>query len=99
MLVPNRAGRFLRPLVLEDLAEIDHQMERRQTVTQATLHTTRGDIVIDLFDNHAPKTVANFVGLAGGTKEYRDPRTGQATTGNLEKNRQHTSPAPLASAP
>lgn len=82
MLVPNRAGRFLRPLVLEDLAEIDHQMETRQTVTQATLHTTRGDIVIDLFDNHAPKTVANFVGLAGGTKEYRDPRTGQTTTGN-----------------
>jgi peptidyl-prolyl cis-trans isomerase A (cyclophilin A) len=39
---------------------------------QATLHTNRGDIVIDLFPNHAPRTVENFVGLAEGTKEYRD---------------------------
>ena len=36
----------------------------------ATLHTNRGDIVIELFGNHAPKTVANFVGLADGSKEY-----------------------------
>jgi peptidyl-prolyl cis-trans isomerase A (cyclophilin A) len=37
---------------------------------RATLHTNRGDIVIDLFPNHAPATVENFVGLAEGTKEY-----------------------------
>ncbi len=36
----------------------------------ATLHTNRGDIVVELFPNHAPKTVANFVGLADGSKEY-----------------------------
>ena len=40
-----------------------------QTAT-ATLHTNRGDIKIALFGNHAPKTVANFVGLADGTREY-----------------------------
>jgi peptidyl-prolyl cis-trans isomerase A (cyclophilin A) len=40
-----------------------------QTAT-ATLHTNRGDIKVALFGNHAPKTVANFVGLAEGTKEY-----------------------------
>lgn len=40
-----------------------------QTAT-ATLHTNRGDIKIALFGNHAPKTVANFTGLAQGTKEY-----------------------------
>lgn len=34
----------------------------------ATLATNRGDIVIDLFPDHAPKTVDNFVGLAEGTK-------------------------------
>jgi peptidyl-prolyl cis-trans isomerase A (cyclophilin A) len=39
---------------------------------KATLKTNRGDIVIDLFPNHAPKTVENFTGLAEGTKEYRD---------------------------
>lgn len=37
----------------------------------ATLHTNRGDIVIELFGNHAPETVDNFVGLAKGTKEYK----------------------------
>ncbi|AKK01921.1 peptidylprolyl isomerase [Corynebacterium epidermidicanis] len=37
----------------------------------ATLHTNRGDIVVELFGNHAPKTVANFVGLADGSKEYK----------------------------
>ena len=36
----------------------------------ATVHTNHGDIVIDLFGNHAPVTVDNFVGLAEGTKEY-----------------------------
>lgn len=37
-----------------------------------TLHTTLGDIPVELFENQAPKTVENFVGLAKGTKEYKD---------------------------
>lgn len=49
----------------------------------ATLHTNHGDIVIDLFADQAPKTVANFVGLATGTKEYKDPKTGRPTTGKF----------------
>ena len=40
---------------------------------QAILHTNRGDIRIDLFPNHAPKTVANFTGLATGEKDYSTP--------------------------
>ena len=36
----------------------------------ATLHTNRGDIAIELFGNHAPVTVDNFVGLANGSREY-----------------------------
>ena len=47
----------------------------------ATLHTNHGDIVIDLFENEAPKTVANFVGLAEGTKDYVDPKTRQPGSG------------------
>ncbi len=39
---------------------------------KATLKTNRGDIAINLLPNHAPKTVDNFVGLAEGTKDYRD---------------------------
>lgn len=34
-----------------------------------------GDIVIQLFDDKAPKTVANFVDLATGSKEWTDPKT------------------------
>jgi peptidyl-prolyl cis-trans isomerase A (cyclophilin A) len=41
----------------------------------ATLHTNAGDIRINLFGNHAPKTVANFTGLASGTKEWTHPQT------------------------
>ena len=46
----------------------------------ATLHTNHGDIRIELFPNHAPKTVANFVELAEGTREWRDPQTGETRT-------------------
>jgi peptidyl-prolyl cis-trans isomerase A (cyclophilin A) len=42
----------------------------------ATLHTNHGDITLLLFGDQAPKTVDNFVGLASGTKEYTDPKTG-----------------------
>ncbi len=49
----------------------------------ATLHTNQGDIVLTLFENQAPRTVTNFVGLASGTQEYADPATGDRTTGNF----------------
>ncbi len=51
-------------------------------MSSATLHTNHGDITIELFPDQAPKTVANFVGLATGAKEYTDPETGTPTTGN-----------------
>jgi peptidyl-prolyl cis-trans isomerase A (cyclophilin A) len=47
----------------------------------ATLHTNAGPIRLELFANHAPKTVRNFVELAEGTREYTDPRTGQPGSG------------------
>ncbi len=46
----------------------------------ATLHTTLGDIKVNLLGNHAPKTVANFVGLATGAIEWTDPRTNEKTS-------------------
>ena len=49
----------------------------------AILHTNHGDITVTLFDDMAPKTVANFVGLAEGTKEYVDPKSGARTTGRF----------------
>ncbi|MCG3204805.1 MAG: Peptidyl-prolyl cis-trans isomerase B [Elusimicrobia bacterium] len=41
--------------------------------------TSLGNFTIDLFAKEAPKTVENFVGLAKGTKEFTDPKTGQKT--------------------
>lgn len=50
-------------------------------MTQAILHTNHGDVVLDLFEDFAPKTVANFVELATGKREYLDMKTGERTTG------------------
>lgn len=52
----------------------------------ATLKTNQGDIVIKLFPDHAPKTVANFVELAQGTREWIDPNTGQKSNAPLYNN-------------
>jgi len=41
--------------------------------------TDKGEIVAELYDKDAPGTVDNFVGLASGTKEFTDPKTGQKT--------------------
>ena len=48
-------------------------------ISRATLHTSMGDIAIELFPNHAPKTVANFVELAAGMREWVNPNTGEKT--------------------
>ncbi|MFC7403930.1 peptidylprolyl isomerase [Georgenia alba] len=46
---------------------------------EATLHTTAGDITVELYPNHAPKTVANFTELATGSRTWTDPETGEQT--------------------
>jgi peptidyl-prolyl cis-trans isomerase A (cyclophilin A) len=45
--------------------------------TYAHFDTTEGSFSIRLFEKEAPNTVANFVGLAEGTKEWQDPATGE----------------------
>ena len=60
----------------------------------ATLNTNLGDIEVKLFPDHAPKTVANFVGLADGKGEWTDPRTGQKSS-----DRSTTAPSSTGSSP
>ena len=59
----------------------------RETALSATqiavLHTNKGDIRLNLFGNHAPKTVRNFVELAEGSREWKHPGTGVKTSAPL----------------
>lgn len=51
--------------------------ETLKTMTTIIMRTSEGSITINLFDDKAPNTVANFLGLATGEKEWADPYTGQ----------------------
>jgi peptidyl-prolyl cis-trans isomerase A (cyclophilin A) len=46
----------------------------------AHFKTSEGNFTARLFDAETPNTVANFVGLAEGTREWSDPRTGRTVT-------------------
>lgn len=50
---------------------------------KAVIETSMGNIEIELFADKAPVTVANFVGLAEGTKEFTDLKTGKKVKRNF----------------
>ncbi len=52
-------------------------------MTAATFVTSLGSFTVTLMPEHAPKTVANFVDLATGAREWKDPRDGQTKTSPL----------------
>ena len=51
--------------------------------TTAIIKTNMGDINVNLFPDHAPKTVANFTSLAEGNKEWTDPKVNAKSTAPL----------------
>ncbi|MDS2174234.1 MULTISPECIES: peptidylprolyl isomerase [Actinomycetes] len=48
---------------------------------KATIRTNAGEIRVDLYGHHAPKTVENFVGLATGEITWKHPETGEEKVG------------------
>jgi peptidyl-prolyl cis-trans isomerase A (cyclophilin A) len=84
MNIENRAGHVPSGAALcSERSRLARDVAGSGAMTTATLHTTHGDIRVTLFDNHAPKTVANFVGLSDGSREWVDPRTGGPGAGAL----------------
>ena len=73
ILVPAPPGNHIRP---SDLTVARAKMDGMDV----TLHTNKGDINVTLFPDHAPNTVRNFVGLADGSKEWKDADTGETRT-------------------
>lgn len=57
--------------------------ETLEAMTTIIMRTSEGSITINLFDDKAPNTVANFLGLATGEKEWADPYTGQPSHGKF----------------
>jgi peptidyl-prolyl cis-trans isomerase A (cyclophilin A) len=57
--------------------EASKKDKKTMSGTTAVFKTTLGSFTVKLFKDAAPKTVENFVGLATGTKEWTDPKTGQ----------------------
>ena len=47
----------------------------------AHFETSMGNFTAELYEKDAPGTVANFIGLADGTKDWKDPQTGQTMKG------------------
>jgi peptidyl-prolyl cis-trans isomerase A (cyclophilin A) len=72
---------YVREMMASGLAA--RGAERMAETLTATLQTNQGRIVLRLFPDHAPKTVRNFVELSEGSREWTDPKTGQATTSKL----------------
>ncbi|MFL6299321.1 MAG: peptidylprolyl isomerase [Terriglobales bacterium] len=68
---------FLAGMVLLGCAQAQDQRPARS----ATFHTTAGEFTCQLFPDQVPNAVANFAGLADGSKDWTDPETKQKKHG------------------
>jgi len=64
-----------KPAATKSAAPATAALPAKQPIL-ATLQTTSGDVNCTLFPDKAPVTVANFVGLATGTKDWKNPSNG-----------------------
>ena len=78
---PPERARLVGALI--DPSDSDEGARRVSRELYATLTTSLGPVRVKLFPDHAPKTVKNFVGLADGSTEWTDPKTGKKGDGAL----------------
>ena len=82
--LPNEPGSTPRPArPVTTLTRLLKERHALATELYATLTTTLGPVRVQLFPDHAPKTVRNFTGLADGSADWTDPRTGKKADGPL----------------
>jgi peptidyl-prolyl cis-trans isomerase A (cyclophilin A) len=69
-----------KAVIVKDTADKDKQISKKtEKPMKAIIETSMGTIEVELFTDKAPITVENFVGLATGTKEFTDLKTGKKT--------------------
>jgi peptidyl-prolyl cis-trans isomerase A (cyclophilin A) len=62
---------------LPDAPQATAAAATRPNGSTAVMDTSMGRITCQFYQKQAPKAVANFIGLAEGTKDWTDPSTGQ----------------------
>jgi peptidyl-prolyl cis-trans isomerase A (cyclophilin A) len=69
------------PQALPDSPDTQAHVGPQPTGPTVLFDTSMGRMTCQLFDKQAPTAVANFVGLATGTKDWTDPQTKQKVHG------------------
>jgi peptidyl-prolyl cis-trans isomerase A (cyclophilin A) len=76
----------IRPPVAADLATYLKAVKGTGPILLATIETSLGTLRCQLYEEKAPMTVANFVGLATGQKAWVDPKSGKTVKGKAFYN-------------
>ncbi len=73
-----RAREFFLLMILLSFQHAIFGAEELKDGLYAKLETSRGEILLQLYHQRVPQTVANFVGLAEATKAWKDPISGKS---------------------
>ena len=73
---------------LDELTKTEYKAQINPTGTLGNgifvkMATNRGNVLLRMYYKQVPYTVANFVGLAEGTREWKDPKTGENKKNNF----------------
>src|SRR5262249_12603088 len=86
MKTPEMTARLEKPFTLDDAFAGDAALLGRKGKLYAKIETSMGDMTVRLFEEETPMTVANFVGLSRGSREWFDAKSGQIVKRPLYQN-------------